>query len=987
MDLSNEIISQKNNESINNLQQMNQSSESNNNKEYLNLYPSLLNPNDIYIHNAPYIQWDFDSKNNDLRESTNEKINKDIYEINYEFLESLLQRKTNYDKNKIVNTMCHFIKNSKLIKKLESEASEKKSDIENLVYNCAKNLGFVKLERGKILFKIGDIGDKFYFILKGKISVLKLKELTNILMTNVEYLKYCIFLINNKEDYILNEVFNKNKKNFDFISTGDITKIYRIVCMKILREKITDHIIENNAQLMDFFSEYNLNMSSFHLNESELKQLEEQKDKDEYTSVKDWENYILKKVQPSIKDSIFFEEYEGMFKDKEKKYNITCYVYEAFLYFGPGLFFGDFALDSDISRRNGTIRAEEKTYLAWMKSVDYANIIAPRRKIEKYNEIMFLYKNFFFKNLNVYAFEKKYFHLFPPREFVKGDTIYYQNIIPNHLYFIKTGQIQLEIKVSIFELQYLIEQLFERMIKNKYYKDIYREKGANYLIDLETYKKIKSLIKEPFLEKLRDKNARFLAELNKRTSNKLTIITERELLGIEEIFLGIGNLTTGKVISDKVNCYELSEKQLNIFLEEEKGIILLYAKYSVNKILTLIDKLQNLRKNRIYAARSKYENIHVPPENENEKITDKKNLDDKIIKGEENEKINEESEKINEEKNEIQNEEKNSTNIQNKKEFGNNYPLTKEAKLNIKKILFEKYPEKISKKKDRFFYSMMKIKGRKNIENQKKLFKKKKLSFFNDSKDDKKMNSQESSLNNIFKYSIPEVKYKKENSYFIGNTYIDINKIKQEIKNCNFNLDANNNINNNNIIYNSFNLKSDQFSQIFELSQLRYPLINQKELDNDNSNYNPELIYKNTKNSNNNASFSNNQNEFKEIDKNYFVKRIKTINQKYYKKLNKRTIGNNTILTRSLFLSGNNNQQNIIDLNQENILDNKKKIIRKKDLLPKIIKEFDTKMKDKVLNINIKKVNKDKTKINKSENKYYNINELNEILPIIISNK
>ena len=143
-------------------------------------------------------------------------------------------------------------------------------------------------------------------------------------------------------------------------------------------------------------------------------------------------------------------------------------------------------------------------------------------------KLCFCIKIFFFKNLNVYAFEKKYFHLFPPREFVKGDTIYYQNIIPNHLYFIKTGQIQLEIKVSIFELQYLIEQLFERMIKNKYYKDIYREKGANYLIDLETYKKIKSLIKEPFLEKLRDKNARFLAELNKRTSNKLTIITERE---------------------------------------------------------------------------------------------------------------------------------------------------------------------------------------------------------------------------------------------------------------------------------------------------------------------------------------------------------------------------------------------------------------------------------------------------------------------------
>ena len=48
-------------------------------------------------------------------------------------------------------------------------------------------------------------------------------------------------------------------------------------------------------------------MSSFHLIEAELTQLEKQKDTDEYTSAKDWENYILKKVRPSIKESIFFE--------------------------------------------------------------------------------------------------------------------------------------------------------------------------------------------------------------------------------------------------------------------------------------------------------------------------------------------------------------------------------------------------------------------------------------------------------------------------------------------------------------------------------------------------------------------------------------------------------------------------------------------------------------------------------------------------------
>lgn len=47
--------------------------------------------------------------------------------------------------------------------------------------------------RGEIVFKIGDVGDKFYFILKGKANILKIKEIQNIYMSTMEYLNYCIF--------------------------------------------------------------------------------------------------------------------------------------------------------------------------------------------------------------------------------------------------------------------------------------------------------------------------------------------------------------------------------------------------------------------------------------------------------------------------------------------------------------------------------------------------------------------------------------------------------------------------------------------------------------------------------------------------------------------------------------------------------------------------------------------------------------------------
>lgn len=85
------------------------------------------------------------------------------------------------------------------------------------------------MQKGKILFKLGDPGDRFYFILNGKINILKLKELKDIYLTLLEYLQYCISLIDSKEDYILNEVINENRDILDIIYPEDIKKLYRIV--------------------------------------------------------------------------------------------------------------------------------------------------------------------------------------------------------------------------------------------------------------------------------------------------------------------------------------------------------------------------------------------------------------------------------------------------------------------------------------------------------------------------------------------------------------------------------------------------------------------------------------------------------------------------------------------------------------------------------------------------------------------------------------
>ena len=117
----------------------------------------------------------------------------------------------------------------------------------------------------------------------------------------------------------------------------------------------------------------------------------------------EWNEYLKERCKPSFKDLMTYDYYKDYFKrDFYLKKPYTCFIYEPFLFLGKGLFFGDFALDSEMNKRNATIRAEEDTILAYMKSEDYINVFAPRRKNIKGQRCLFVYglssrkkKNFF----------------------------------------------------------------------------------------------------------------------------------------------------------------------------------------------------------------------------------------------------------------------------------------------------------------------------------------------------------------------------------------------------------------------------------------------------------------------------------------------------------------------------------------------------------------------------------------------------------------
>jgi CRP-like cAMP-binding protein len=353
---------------------------------------------------------------------------------------------------------------SKLIEKIEDDSKiAKKINSSELSMACAKKFSYILVKKGETVFKIGDTGDKFFYILKGKVNILKIREIPNLYMSIMEYINYCLFLINNEENFLFQEVIQKNYNILQVSNPEEIKSLYKITFKKFLHDNINQHLIYTNQLLEEYFKAFIQKYSDYNIDKRQLEILDMNKKKKLQGSYKEWQNYILKKSELSTNELVTYEPFEQIFKDRKKR-KIVCFIYESFLFLGPGLYFGDFALDSEVNKRNATIRAEEDTYLGWLRSTDYLNIIAPKRRYEKMKEIAFLFNSFFFNNINPHTFERNYFHLFYLREYRRGTVLFNSGNTPKNIYLVKEGQISLDLKCSVIGLHKLIKFLYNKML-------------------------------------------------------------------------------------------------------------------------------------------------------------------------------------------------------------------------------------------------------------------------------------------------------------------------------------------------------------------------------------------------------------------------------------------------------------------------------------------------------------------------------------------
>ena len=533
-----------------------------------------------------------------------------------------LQNNTIERTDDVKTALLNFFYNSKYIEKLSKNIktleiknskklfSEKKYNIydstikykinnklNNIISKLSEKVILKNYLKNDFIIKRNERGDECYFLLSGKISVLRPVEYSGIKITYKEYFLYLKNLLNYNETNLILKVLSINRKFLNITTIDEISRLIRGYFVLLLKREldkksqgITIKEIESYFKSFYFsFEDINLNKNKI-LGEIKKMQLT-------YANPKKLlRNYILEYTSNYMEDILLVDKYNVLNDESEKKAGlVTLYKYENFLYLYPGWIFGDISLDSKLKKRNATVRAEEDCIVCSLSNENYISILAEDNKKIKALDLIFLCNNFFFNRISPVVFNKSYYHLFREIELDKNDIIYSQDSEFSSIYFVKEGEIKMEYEGNIHNLyelnKYIFDELYSRINNFKITMDQLEELKDNYLSN-------KNLKKE--------KNKEFLSEMNKKSKFELFSSNGYECTGVLEFYFNRKYLTTCTVISKKAVLMELKKEHLSKIFKKEGEILPSFYKLIFIKLISLIKRLHYLKKNSICQMKDKF---------------------------------------------------------------------------------------------------------------------------------------------------------------------------------------------------------------------------------------------------------------------------------------------------------------------------------------------------------------------------------------------
>ena len=292
-----------------------------------------------------------------------------------------------------------------------SEVNESKEK-DQMLTKISKCLRYEYKPNGYIICCLGEPGDKFYILFKGIVTILIPNEY-NFEITEKDYLKH-------------------------------LKRLYQMEEYEILQRTVYSN---TNIKLKQDFYDLILRLNE-HI-------------KDHKVSINDY----LDRIMPITTDEDD-ELNDNKIKVKLWNYKKVCDIY-------AGGTFGEVALMDEYSKRSASIITIEPCIFGTISKEDYQEFIKETENKLRRNNIINLLTHNLFKNVREEIFEKhKFFNLFRYIEFNQGEYIIKQGNKRDEIYFIKEGEVCIEMYGSIKDINNILNEFGNKENDRKYDKFI-----------------------------------------------------------------------------------------------------------------------------------------------------------------------------------------------------------------------------------------------------------------------------------------------------------------------------------------------------------------------------------------------------------------------------------------------------------------------------------------------------------------------------------
>jgi CRP-like cAMP-binding protein len=302
---------------------------------------------------------------------------------------------------------------------------------------------YERVNKDRLVFKFGDLGEKFYIILDGKVLILLPKD-EIMLLTEEEYTIYLLKLRRYDEFDLLNYCLVQNRQIF----SHDIDDF--------------DYWLLKQRELSPKRSLKGQNMGLVKELENTLNIISNDKDFGKNTFTRKSSRNIFSENFKFDFDAISLDDYIDRIKpvitnSKADRQKVSVYNYYVVTTLTKGQSFGDLALIAKLGKRTATVLTKEDTHFGILDKVSFDNCLKSVKEKEIKMKINFLCNMTCFCTFSKAVFKKKYLNLFVLTQTKRGAKIFTQGELADNVFFIKDGEYEVRIKKSLCEINDMIK--------------------------------------------------------------------------------------------------------------------------------------------------------------------------------------------------------------------------------------------------------------------------------------------------------------------------------------------------------------------------------------------------------------------------------------------------------------------------------------------------------------------------------------------------